>query len=127
MKSKFYFFLVLLFSFTTAMSQNKTVTGRVTSGAGEPLLGVSVSVKGTKTATATDASGDYSISVPDDEGHFRLIIPIELWKKKPTFFEKKVEEFYPGELTKEDFIPKKWLKSKNLREPDGIIAKYPVN
>ena len=64
MKSKFYFLVVLLFSFTTAMSQNKTVTGHVTSDAGEPLLGVSVSVKGTKTATATDASGDYSISVP---------------------------------------------------------------
>ena len=84
-----------------------------------------------KTGTIVGIDGvspkDYSISVPDDEGHFRLIIPIELWKKKPTFFEKKVEEFYPGELTKEDFIPKKWLKSKNLREPDGIIAKYPVN
>jgi TonB-linked SusC/RagA family outer membrane protein len=64
MKSKFYFLVVLLFSFTTAMSQNKTVTGHVTSAAGEPLLGVSVSVKGTNTATATDASGDYSISVP---------------------------------------------------------------
>jgi TonB-dependent starch-binding outer membrane protein SusC len=64
MKSKFYFFVLMLFSFTTAMSQNKTVTGQVTSGAGEPLLGVSVSVKGTKTVTATDASGDYSISVP---------------------------------------------------------------
>ncbi len=64
MKSKFYFFVVLLFSFTTAMSQNKTVTGHVTSGAGEPLLGVSVSVKGGKTATATDASGHYSISIP---------------------------------------------------------------
>jgi TonB-linked SusC/RagA family outer membrane protein len=65
MKSKFCFFMVLLFSFTTAMSQNKKVTGHVTSGAGEPLLGVTVSVKGTKTVTATDASGNYSISIPD--------------------------------------------------------------
>ncbi|HXS54832.1 MAG TPA: TonB-dependent receptor [Hanamia sp.] len=64
MKSKFCFFVGLLFSFTTALSQNKTVTGHVTSGAGEPLLGVTVSVKGTKTVTATGASGDYSISVP---------------------------------------------------------------
>jgi TonB-dependent starch-binding outer membrane protein SusC len=64
MKSKFYFFVMLLFSFTTAMSQSKTVSGHVTSGAGEPLTGVSVSLKGTKTVTATNASGDYSISVP---------------------------------------------------------------
>jgi TonB-dependent starch-binding outer membrane protein SusC len=64
MKSKFCFFMALLFSFTTAMSQNKTVTGHVTSGAGEPLLGVTVSVKGTKTVVVTGASGDYSISVP---------------------------------------------------------------
>lgn len=64
MKSKLYFFVMLLFSFTTAMSQSKTVTGHVTSGAGEALTGVSVSLKGTRTVTATNASGDYSISVP---------------------------------------------------------------
>lgn len=64
MKSKLYFFVMLLFSFTTAMSQSKTVTGHVTSAAGEALTGVSVSLKGTKTVTATNASGDYSISVP---------------------------------------------------------------
>ena len=64
MKSKFYFFLMLLFSFTTAMSQSRTVTGTVKSETGEALLGVTVSVKGTKTVTATDASGNYSIKVP---------------------------------------------------------------
>jgi TonB-linked SusC/RagA family outer membrane protein len=64
MKSKFYFFLMLLFSFTTAMSQSRTVTGIVKSEAGEALLGVTVSVKGTKTVAVTDASGKYSIKVP---------------------------------------------------------------
>ncbi|MGN6801417.1 MAG: carboxypeptidase-like regulatory domain-containing protein, partial [Ginsengibacter sp.] len=64
MKSKFYFFLMLLFSFTTVMSQSRTVTGTVRSEAGEALLGVTVAVKGTKTVTATDASGKYSIQVP---------------------------------------------------------------
>ena len=42
------------------------VTGRVTSANGTPLSGVSVSVKGTQAGTTTDASGDYSIAVPDE-------------------------------------------------------------
>jgi hypothetical protein len=63
---------------------------------------------------------DYSITVPEDDGHFRLIVSNELWKKKPTFFEKKVEGYYQEELTKEDFIPKEWLKEKNPKEPDSI-------
>lgn len=64
MKSKFCFFLLMFFSFTTAMAQSRTVTGKVKSGNGEALLGVTVSVKGTNTFTTTDASGSYSIQVP---------------------------------------------------------------
>src|SRR6185437_13747871 len=67
MKSQFYFFVILLFSFTTARSQNKTVTGHVTSGTGETLTGVTVTLKGTKTVTSTNASGSYSIQVPSHE------------------------------------------------------------
>ena len=66
MKSKIYSLLLLLFSFTAAMSQNKTITGTVTSENGEALSGVTVSVKGTKTATTTNESGHYSISVPSN-------------------------------------------------------------
>jgi TonB-dependent starch-binding outer membrane protein SusC len=65
MKSKIYFFLLLLFSFTSAISQ-KTVTGIVTSDKGEALSGVTVSVKGAKTATTTNESGHYSIPVPSN-------------------------------------------------------------
>ena len=43
-----------------------TVTGKVTSAAGEPLPGVSVSIKGTQSGTTTNASGDFSITVPDE-------------------------------------------------------------
>lgn len=64
MKPKFYFFLMLLFSFTSAMAQTKTITGKVTSSSGEALTGATVSVKGTNTVTSTDAAGNYSISVP---------------------------------------------------------------
>src|SRR5690606_4944239 len=45
-------------------AQNRQVSGRVTSAAdGSAIAGVSVSVVGTTTATQTDGSGNYSISV----------------------------------------------------------------
>jgi TonB-linked SusC/RagA family outer membrane protein len=40
------------------------VTGGVTNSKGEPLVGVSVTVKGATTGTSTDGSGNYSIDVP---------------------------------------------------------------
>ena len=43
----------------------KIITGKVTDAEGTALEGVSVSVKGTKTGTSTDAKGQYSITVPD--------------------------------------------------------------
>ncbi len=55
---------MLLFSFTTALAQNKTVTGHVASEKGEALVGVTVSLIGTKTITLTNNQGDFEISVP---------------------------------------------------------------
>ncbi len=46
--------------------QDVRVTGRVTNTAGEGLSGVSVSVKGSRTGTVTDATGNYALTVPDD-------------------------------------------------------------
>ncbi|HVK96959.1 MAG TPA: carboxypeptidase-like regulatory domain-containing protein, partial [Flavisolibacter sp.] len=47
--------------------QNKTVTGIVTSrSTGDPLRGVSVSVKGTSIGTTTNDEGRYSINVPNE-------------------------------------------------------------
>lgn len=40
------------------------VTGLVTDEAGEPLVGVSVAVKGTGTGTQTDATGKFSLNAP---------------------------------------------------------------
>ena len=44
------------------------ITGKVTSSAGEPLPGVTVLLKGTNNGTATDANGNYSLSVPENGG-----------------------------------------------------------
>lgn len=63
MKSKFFALFILIFSFAIVKAQNKTVTGKVTSDAGEALSGATVSLKGTQKATTTNSSGEYSISV----------------------------------------------------------------
>src|SRR5712664_3571768 len=57
-----------------AFAQQRTITGRVTSEQGTPLAGVSVTVKGTSTATSTGNQGDYSIAADASQIlQFRLI------------------------------------------------------
>jgi len=51
---------------TSARVADVPVKGKVTNDKNEPLPGVSVVVKGTTIGTATDASGAYSLSVPDN-------------------------------------------------------------
>ena len=52
----------LFFSFASAQAQ--TVSGTVSDETGKRLPGVSVTVKGTSTGTATDASGQFQINAP---------------------------------------------------------------
>jgi len=62
---KFLSLLLCLVLFSNlATAQSKTITGKVIDEDGNPLQGVSVTLKGTKTGTSTDANGNYSISVP---------------------------------------------------------------
>lgn len=43
-----------------------TVSGRVVGPAGEPLSGVSVTIKGASVGTTTNSNGEYAISVPEN-------------------------------------------------------------
>lgn len=56
---------VLLITGTSLWAQSKTVQGTVTDVSGAPVIGVSVTVKGTSTGTSTDGSGKYSLRVPN--------------------------------------------------------------
>ncbi len=49
---------------TSLYSADRVITGKVTSEKGDPLVGVTVSVKGTALGTVTKASGVYTIKVP---------------------------------------------------------------
>jgi TonB-linked SusC/RagA family outer membrane protein len=48
----------------TAISQNRTVTGRVQDDNGQSVAGATVLVKNTRTGTTTDAGGNFSLRVP---------------------------------------------------------------
>src|SRR5258706_9506500 len=66
-KSRYFitaFFLSMIFSFQT-FAQNHLVSGTVLDQDGKELAGSSVTVKNTQIATLTDASGKFSINVPN--------------------------------------------------------------
>ncbi len=50
-----------------AMGQTRPVRGQVLDDKGEGVPGASVQVKGSKTGTITDADGNFSLDVPDDD------------------------------------------------------------
>ena len=58
--------LGILMSLTSmsAFAQDQTVTGTVLDELGEPVIGATVTVDGTKTATVTDLDGHYKIAIP---------------------------------------------------------------
>ena len=55
--------LVALLFFTISFAQKK-ITGTITDDKQAPLVGATVTVKGTKTATTTDAVGKFTLTVP---------------------------------------------------------------
>jgi iron complex outermembrane receptor protein len=55
---------LLLFTAVSAQAQAKTITGNITDEKGTPVVGASVVVKGGKTGTTTDASGNFKLTVP---------------------------------------------------------------
>ena len=57
--------MIFLLGSLAGFAQN-TITGRVTDSDGSGIPGVTVSVKGTRTATQTSSDGSYSITAPNN-------------------------------------------------------------
>lgn len=67
-KKRFYLFLPIIFLVSFSLpsqlfAQATTVTGKITGSDGGPIAGVTIQQKGAKTGAATDASGNFSLSV----------------------------------------------------------------
>ena len=62
----------LLFAGLQVVLAQRTITGRVADNQGQPLIGVTVLVKGTTIGTTTDIDGRFSIQVPDDQATLQL-------------------------------------------------------
>lgn len=56
--------IAVLFFSLKGFSQSRTITGTVTDSSNNPINGVSVTIKGTKTGTTTNQDGSFKISVP---------------------------------------------------------------
>lgn len=61
---KFYFVFMWILIPALLSAQSREVKGLVLSTTQDPLIGVSVFVKGTTTGTVTDVDGNYSLNVP---------------------------------------------------------------
>lgn len=62
----------LLFAGLQVVLAQRTLTGRVADIQGQPLIGVTVLVKGTTIGTTTDIDGRFSIQVPNDQAVLQL-------------------------------------------------------
>ncbi len=65
-KKLFSLLLCLAIGVSSAFAQTVKVSGKVTDAAGQGLAGASVFIAGTTNGTMTDASGNYSLSVPSN-------------------------------------------------------------
>ena len=61
-------FLLMVSGIAVAQGQPFNVKGTVKDSKGETLIGVSIKVKGTNMGTSSDASGRYSINIPNANG-----------------------------------------------------------
>src|SRR3990170_2067289 len=59
-------FFICLLAIANVWGQQRTIHGKVTDANGKPLQNVTVSVKGTNSATQTDASGGFNINAADN-------------------------------------------------------------
>ena len=57
-------FLITSCFLQQAVAQNIAVNGKITDKTGTAIAGASVLLKGTTTATSSDADGNYRISIP---------------------------------------------------------------
>ncbi|MEO6820374.1 MAG: SusC/RagA family TonB-linked outer membrane protein, partial [Ginsengibacter sp.] len=64
MQRKLLLFFISVFSFSTAFSQSRNISGTVKDNSGNVLIGATVSVKNTNVSTTTNKNGVFSLNLP---------------------------------------------------------------
>lgn len=59
--------LCFLLTIASVMAQERVITGTITDETGATMPGVNVLLKGTSSGTATDASGNFRLNIPNDQ------------------------------------------------------------
>ncbi|MGO1817417.1 MAG: carboxypeptidase-like regulatory domain-containing protein, partial [Sphingobacterium sp.] len=66
MKNIFTLMLFIVLIVSTALAQNRSVSGTIKDNQNRPVVNASILVKGTNLGTASDAGGNFEISVPEE-------------------------------------------------------------
>lgn len=74
--------LVFLAMTSSAIAQNKQLTGSVKNNEGEPLVSAGIVVKGTSYGTTTDENGNFRISFPASVSKPVLVVTMVSYKEK---------------------------------------------
>ncbi|WP_172968353.1 hypothetical protein [Weizmannia acidilactici] len=62
----------------------------------------------------------YTITVPDEDGIFKMTIPEKIWNRKPALFERKINAYTEKVLSPGDAVPTDWLKQTDDLEVHGL-------
>lgn len=73
-------FTILLFSGVFVFAQTRTITGKVTDAAGQPVEGASIQIKGSNVGTSANQEGDYTI--PARRGDVIVVSAINFGSKE---------------------------------------------
>lgn len=63
----------------------------------------------------------YEVTIPNAEGHFKIIVPKSAWEQHPTFFETKMSQYVEDELEPGDAVPSSFIVV-SADAPRGIEA-----
>ena len=72
--------VLILFTGPFAFAQNKQFTGKVFNAQKSPLGGVTVTIKNSKTSTATSNDGTFTLSTPIDKAVLVCIETTDVWQ-----------------------------------------------
>jgi TonB-dependent starch-binding outer membrane protein SusC len=117
--------IMLVFCITAAFAQAQTVSGKVTTQAGEAVPFATIQVKGTQTITSADAQGNFSISAKN--GDVLIITGATFAKKEVTVSGPLVEVIVTAQVSALNEIVVTGYAARSKRSSTGASNTVSVN